>query len=141
MHVTGIVLGWIIVTGYLLTVLNYFVKLFNRKVMKDISMDSPLRKRYTGFMKLIMKSHGYIAIYLITFLLLHLLIELVHEGFFITGLVTAGLLILQVILGGYGSLVKNKKRGPWFLAHRAVAALMAVALIIHISTAISLPRD
>ena len=58
MHVTGIVLGWIIVAGYLLTVLNYFVKLVNRKVMKDISMDSPLRKRFTGFMKLIMKSHG-----------------------------------------------------------------------------------
>ena len=141
MHVTGIVLGWIIVTGYLSTVLNYFVKLFNRKVMKDISMDSPLRKRYTGFMKLIMKSHGYIAIYLITFLLLHLLIELVHEGFFITGLVTAGLLILQVLLGGYGAIVKNKKRGPWFYAHRTVAELMAVALVVHVGTAISLPRD
>jgi hypothetical protein len=141
MHIFGIAVGWLLVTGYFLAVMNYFVKVINRKVIMEMPDDSPFRKRYTGFMRFIVKNHGYIALYLVTFIFLHLLIELVHKGFFITGLILGSLLLVQIFLGAYGAFVKDRKKGTWLYIHRTLASLLFVAIIVHVSVVIALIRS
>ena len=139
-HTTGIILGWVIVVGYLLAVMKYFVRIIYQKFIIGLPQDSLLREKYLVFMRLIVTTHGYIGLYLLTIIVLHALIELVHRGFFITGLIVAGLMILQIFLGAYGTFVKSRKKGPWLDAHRTLAALLSGAIAIHIQAVISLLR-
>lgn len=130
----GRFLGWLIVTGYLLTVFNYFVKLINRKVISKKPADSPVRKNYTVFMRIIVKYHRYIALGTTIILLVHFIIQYLVWGFYITGLIAAALLILQGFIGAYGTYVRKRKSGPWLYAHRTMAILLPVAILIHILT-------
>ena len=138
MHITGIVIGWIIVSGYVWGVLNYFVKRVGKKPAGELPRDLSERKGYSGFSRAVMKSHIYVPMFLIMVILLHLLVELIHNGFFLTGVITISLMTLQIALGLYGNYVKNRKKGPWFYAHRTVAAALAVAISVHVATAIIL---
>lgn len=130
----GRFLGWLIVAGYMLTVLNYFVKLINRKVISKKPADSPLRKNYTAFMRFIVKYHRYIALATTLILIVHFIIQYLVWGFYITGLIAAALLVLQGFVGAYGTYVRKKKSGPWLYTHRILAVLLPAAILIHILT-------
>jgi hypothetical protein len=138
MHVFGIVLGWVIVAGYLLAIMKWLVNRIDRKAVRTLPLESPRRKVCTAFLKGLVRIHGYIGIYLVTILLLHLLIELVHKGFFLTGMIAGGLLLLQIALGAYGTVVKGRHSGPWLSIHRTVAVLLPVAVAAHVIVAVSL---
>lgn len=130
----GRFLGWLIVAGYLLTVLNYFVKLINRKVVSKKPADSPLRKNYTKFMRIIVKYHRYFALAATLILIVHFIIQYLVWGFYITGIIAAALLVVQGFLGAYGTIVHKKKSGPWLYVHRTLAVLLPIAILIHILT-------
>ena len=138
MHTTGIVIGWIIVAGYLFAVLNYFVKVVNRDLIAKMPPDAPFRKRYMRFMQAVVRSHVYVPLFLVTVILIHLMIEFIHEGFFITGVITFTLMVTQILLGAYGAYFKDRKRGRWFYAHRTVAILLFCAITVHAITGIVL---
>jgi hypothetical protein len=135
MYLAGRILGWLIVAGYTLTVLNFFVKLINRKVVSKLPKDSPGRGRYTAFMRPIVKYHRYFAILTATALIAHLVVQSLAWGLYLTGVIAGGLLILQVSLGAYGTFVKKKKSGPWLYVHRTVAVLLFLAVVFHVVTA------
>jgi hypothetical protein len=130
----GRFLGWLIVTGYLLTVLDYFVKLINRKVISKKPPDSQVRKNYMVFMRIIVKYHRYFALGTTIILLVHFIVQYLVWGFYVTGLIAASILILQGCIGAYGTIVRKKKSGPWLYAHRTLAVLLPVAILIHILT-------
>ncbi len=130
----GRLLGWLVLTGYALTVLNYFVKLINRKIISKKPADSTMRKRYTTFMRVIVKYHRYFALATTLLLIAHFIVQYLVWGFYITGLIAAGLLILLGFLGAYGTFVRQKKSGPWLYAHRTIAALLPFAVLVHILT-------
>lgn len=130
----GRFLGWLIVAGYLLTVLNYFVKLINRKIISKKPADSRLRKNYTVLMRFIVKYHRYIALATTLILIVHFIIQYLVWGFYITGLIAAALLILQGFVGAYGTYVRKKKSGPWLYIHRTLAVLLPIAILVHILT-------
>lgn len=109
--------------------------------MTKMNQKLPLNKKYKLIMRFFMRIHGYIGLYLVTLVLLHLTGELVHRGLNVTGLITAGLLFMQVGLGAYGAYVKDKQKGAWLYAHRTIAALLMASIIIHIISALSLPPD
>ena len=132
---TGRILGWLIVTGYLMTVLNYVVKFVNRKWIMAMPKNAPGRIRYQSFMRFIVKNHRYFAMFTTAALLTHFVIQYLSWGFYTSGLVAGGLMVLQGALGGYGTYVKNKKIGPWLYAHRTVAVLLLVGMVIHVLTA------
>jgi hypothetical protein len=138
MHVFGIVLGWVIVAGYLLAAMKYFVNRIGQKVVQTMPAESPGRNAFRTFLKVLVRIHGYIGIYLVTIVLLHFMIELVHKGFFLTGLIAGGLLLLQIALGAYGTVVKGRKSGPWLSIHRTVAVLLPVAIAVHVIVAVTL---
>ncbi len=131
----GKVLGWLIVAGYGLTLLNYVVKWVNRKWIMKMSKEEPIRIRYQVFMRFIIKNHRFFAMFTTIALITHFIIQYLSWGFYITGLIAGSLLILQGVLGGFGHYVKKKKSGRWLYAHRIVAVLMLVAIFVHVLTA------
>jgi hypothetical protein len=132
MHIIGIVLGWIILAGYVWSVMNYFVKRINRKLVVELPPGAPARKRFSGFMIAVTKSHRFVPLFLLTVILLHFLMELIHVGFFITGVIAIILLITQILLGVYGASAKEKKTNRWLYAHRLVAVLLFFAISAHV---------
>ena len=135
-HIIGIVIGWFIVAGYIWLVMRYFVKLINRKLIVGFPQDSLFRKRFAGFKQTVDRSHSYISFFLLAFMLVHFIIELIYWGFSITGVITFSLMLLQIFLGLYGTYVRKKKESPWLYAHRIVAVMLFVSIIIHVTTVI-----
>lgn len=138
MHILSITLGWVIVAGYVWNALNYFVKLPNRKIAKIGLEDSPTRSGYDVFIGAVMKSHYYVPLFLITIIIIHLIMTMIHVGFFITGFVVFILMLLQISIGIYGLYAKDKMIGPWFYVHRTVAVLLGISIIVHVIAVIRL---
>jgi hypothetical protein len=135
MYLLGRILGWLIVTGYTLTVFNYFIKLINRKWILNLPKESPTRIRYTKLMRIIVKYHRYFAIFTSIVLISHFVVQYLNWGLYVTGLIAGSLLIIQGSLGAFGTYIKKKKSGPWLYAHRTVAVLLFVAMVSHVVTA------
>lgn len=130
------ILGWIIVTGLLLSEANYFFKLFNIRTIVKMPKESLFRKNYQAFLRWYLRFHPLIGSLTAAALIAHLVLQYMNWGFFITGFVAGGLMLLQTVLGLYGHFIRHKKRGPWFYAHRTVAVLLVLAVIFHIVTAL-----
>jgi hypothetical protein len=125
MHLIGRILGWIIFAGYVWLTLNYFLKQFDGL-------------RRGALMRAVSRSHVYVPLFILTIILLHLLMELIHVGFFITGVITVSLMAAQIGLGLYGAYVKKRVRGSWFYWHRTVAVLLFFSIAAHVVTVIVL---
>ncbi len=136
MHIIGIVMGWIIAAGYLWSALNFVVKRIYRNRIAGLPAESTRRKRFTSFMRSVVGSHTFVPLFLLTIMLLHLLMELIHVGFFITGVIAIGLMTLQIGLGIFGATVKKKRMGTWLKIHRFVAALLLVSISVHVVTVV-----
>lgn len=128
----GRIFGWMIVTGYLLTVLNYVVKFVNRKWIMSMPKEAKGRIRYQAFMRFIVKNHRYFAIFTTLALITHFIIQYLSWGFYTSGLIAGGLMIIQGSLGGYGTYVKHKKSGPWLVVHRTIAVLLMLGILTHV---------
>ena len=123
MHLVGRILGWIIFAGYVWLTMNYFVKQVGSL-------------RGGALMRVVTRSHVYVPLFILTVIILHLLMELIHVGFFITGVVTVSLMAAQIILGLYGAYVKKRARGNWFYVHRTLAVLLFFSIAAHVVTVI-----
>jgi hypothetical protein len=132
----GPVLGWVILSGYLLSVSNYLIKWINRKYITKLPRDSRTRKRYQSFVRLVIQSHPYLGALTSTAMLAHLIIQYLNWGFFPSGIVAGSLLLVQGALGGYGKAVRKRKPGLWLKAHRTVAILLFLAIAFHVFTAL-----
>ncbi len=89
-----------------------------------------LYSAFTKIMKFIVKNHKIFGLLTIIFILLHFLIQFNLYGLRISGVIAAGIMLLQVGLGIYGS--KAKKRGKaWLFLHRSIAVVLMIAIIVH----------
>ncbi len=129
---TGRILGWLIVTGYSLTVLNYLLKAINRRWVMPLPKESAGRARYQAFMRPFIRYHRYFAFLTAAALITHFIIQYLSWGFYITGLLAGTLMVLQVFLGVYGTYWARNKRGSWLYVHRTTAVLLLAAMAIHI---------
>lgn len=128
----GRIFGWLIVTGYFFTILNYFVKWANRRWISKMPKDAPGRVRFQSFMRFIVKNHRYFGMFTSIALITHFIIQYLSWGFYISGLIAGSLLIIQGSLGAYGTYVKQKKNGPWLIVHRSVAVLLFLGILVHV---------
>jgi len=127
----GELLGYTIIALYGLTVLNYFVKLANRKLRVHINKNKTFAKGFSLVAKFIVKNHKLLGLLTILILLSHAANQFLIYGFSLTGGLAASVLILQVALGIYG--YKAKKKGKrWLRIHRSVAVLLLVVIGIHV---------
>lgn len=141
----GGLFGWCLIIAISGTILNYCVKLMNRKFGKKISA-SPLGKK---IMKLLMtifvRNHRYFGFTAVALLLIHFLIQFTTYGINVAGAMAALLLILQAGLGAYAIAKKKPRHGAWFIAHRTTAVLLILMIALHVIIPYSLngilPKD
>jgi len=128
----GELLGWMIVISYGLTILNFIVKVVNKKYSKQINKSQNVRKYYNLFMKFIVKNHKLFGLLTIIFILSHFFIQFSSKGINITGGIAASIMFTQVLLGVYGAYVSKKRAGTWFIIHKIIAVILVIAILIHI---------
>lgn len=128
----GEFLGWLIIISYVLTILNFILKAVNKKYSKKISSSPNFRKYYNILMKFIVKNHKLFGLLTIVFILSHFLVQFLNMGLNIPGLIAAILMLCQIFLGMYGAYINKKRTGLWFYAHRTIAVILAIAILIHI---------
>jgi len=124
-------IGYVIIVLYALTILNYFVKLINKKFREQIKKNVTFHKIFTKVMRFLIKQHKLFGVLTIAAILLHFYLQYNRIGLSITGVIAAGVMLLQVLLGIYGSKMK-KRSHVWLIAHRSIAVLLAVTILIHI---------
>lgn len=128
----GNFLGWLTIFLFAGTIANYIVKFINKKWGKQIATSPTGKKSMTLLLKVFTKNHRYFGIAAFAALLFHFVIQFFRFGFSISGFIAAVLLILQVILGIYASINKKKRKGAWFIAHRSIAVLLILGIMLHL---------
>lgn len=134
MSETGSLFGWLIVAGLAITLLNYPIKAIYRKWISHLDKESGLRRAYSKVQAIIVKYHRFFAMFTTAMMIIHLLVQLQYRWLSWTGLVAAALMVINGFLGGYGHFIKKKRKSAWLYIHRTVAALLIVAIFIHIYT-------
>ena len=128
----GKVFGWIIVISYSLTILNYFMKLINRRYGKQLSNYPKLKKALSVLTPFIVKNHKIFGFITIAAILVHFYIQFTRWGFIVSGAIAAGLMITQALLGAYGAFINKKRKGLWFILHRTIAVILFIAIVNHL---------
>lgn len=133
MYLLGRVLGWLIVSGFIMAILNYPVKWVYRKRFSALPRESAARRRYQVFMRLIISGHRYFALVASSALIAHFVIQFTNYGRLrISGVIAGILLIILGLLGAHGTYIKKRKPGGWLKVHRIIAVLLIAAITLHI---------
>ena len=126
-----------ILTAFLfgLAILNYCVKFVNRKWVMKLPKESKFKKNYQSVMKFLVKNHRFFGFGAAVTMVAHVVVQILFRWVSVTGLITAGLAVVTVVLGII--MFKAKKRTPAMLwAHRGSAVALIVALAVHVITRI-----
>ena len=128
----GVLFGVLVILLYIMTILNYVVKAINRTFGARMKANAKAYKAFTTCMRFIVKNHRLFGMASFVFLIIHVFIQYSDYGYISqTGAVAAGVLLVQVGLGIYGSKTKKKSKS-WLYIHRAVAVLLPIAIAIHV---------
>ena len=127
----GNLLGTLTGIGFLLALLNYPIKWVNKRWISKLNKQSALKKYYTKIMQWLIKYHRFFAFGAMITLIIHLVLQINFKWLSTTGLISAGLLLANVLLGAYGYFQQKRKRGPWLHVHQFVTLALLVAVIVH----------
>ncbi len=128
----GGLFGWLIIVAFVGTIINYIIKLINRRFGRKIST-SPVTKRVMKVLMIIfVRNHKYFGFTTAVTLLAHFIIQFYFIGLSVSGVSAAVLLILQVWLGIYATLKKKPRKGIWFITHRLIAVLLILGTVLHL---------
>jgi hypothetical protein len=128
----GELFGWLLIGAYAGTLLNFILKVVNKRYGKVIKKNLSADKVLKFLMMLFVKNHKYFGIATLILLLSHFAIQYSRFGFNITGLIAATLMATQVGLGIYASVTKQPRKGIWFVMHRSIALFIFVGIAIHL---------
>lgn len=130
MEEIGELLGFAIIFFYALAMLKFVFKLisklFENKLMKNDKVYIIYKKKY----KFVMKYHSLFGFITILFILIHFVVQFTSEGLNIYGVLAGTAMIIQVLLGVYGTKAKHKFK-YWSLIHKILAAIILLMIIIH----------
>jgi hypothetical protein len=127
----GHLFGALIILLYALTMLNYVVKWINKRYGSTMRTHEKGYAAYKKFMQFIIRNHKLFGLLTILCLLTHFFILYSQFGIYITGVIAAGVLVLQVLVGMYGS-VARKKGKSWLYVHRTIALILFLAITAHL---------
>ncbi|HML69300.1 MAG TPA: hypothetical protein PKA81_13020 [Clostridia bacterium] len=116
-------------------ILNFCVKFVNRKWVMKLPKESKFKQGYTSVMKFLVKNHRFFGFGAAALMVAHVVVQILFRWVSITGLVTAGLAVVTVVLGVV--MFKAKKRTPAMLwAHRGSVIALIAAFVVHVITRI-----
>lgn len=125
-------LGWIGVWGYVLALINFFVKYINKKYINKLPKDKQkFINAYRTIMRYIVKYHKIIGVVASLAIIGHLYLMYNRIGLSVPGLVAAVLMWIIFALGIYGAVNKNFK-GKWLKIHRVLAFLLIFIMAFHV---------
>jgi hypothetical protein len=127
----GKLFGLLIILFYVLAVLNFCFKFLNRNFRDTLKKSEGFYKIYMKLLKFFVKYHKYFGGAAILMILIHFYLQFSRFGISVTGCIAAGVMLLQVGLGVYGQ-IKKKRSKTWLMLHRGIAAMLLVAILIHI---------
>ena len=116
-------------------ILNFCVKFVNRKRVMKLPKESKFKQGYTSVMKFLVKNHRFFGFGAAALMVAHVVVQILFRWVSITGLVTAGLAVVTVVLGVV--MFNAKKRTPAMLwAHRGSVIALIAAFVVHVVTRI-----
>lgn len=116
-------------------ILNFCVKFVNRKWVMKLPKESKFKQGYTSVMKFLVKNHRFFGFGAAALMVAHVVVQILFRWVSITGLATAGLAVVTVVLGVV--MFKAKKRTPAMLwAHRGSVIALIAAFVVHVVTRI-----
>ncbi|PKL11925.1 MAG: hypothetical protein CVV52_12095 [Spirochaetae bacterium HGW-Spirochaetae-8] len=128
----GGLFGALVILLYILTILNYMVKAANRYFGAWMKTYPKAYRIFITCMRFIVKYHRIFGAGSLLFLIIHVFVQYNFYGYINkTGAAAAGVLLMQVLLGIYGSKLKKRPKS-WLYIHRAVAVLLPLAIALHV---------
>ena len=124
-----------VLTAFLFTlaVLNFCIKFVNRKWVMKLPKESKFKQGYTTGMKFLVKNHRFFGIGAAVLMVAHVVLQILFKWTSVTGIITAALAVVTVMLGGI--MFKAKKRTPAMLwAHRGAVIALILAFLAHVIT-------
>ena len=116
-------------------IINFVIKFVNRKWVMKLPKESKFKQGYTTVMKFLVKNHRFFGFGAAATMVAHVVMQLLFKYPLITGIITAALAVVTVMLGGI--MFKAKKRTPAMLwAHRSAVIALIVAFCVHVLTRI-----
>jgi hypothetical protein len=128
----GELFGSLIILSYSLTLLSFALRFGLKHLRPQLEKKPNFFAVYKKFLKFFTKNHRWFGMATVGFILVHFIVQFLSRGLSITGLIAAGTMVLQVLLGIYGKYGKPKNR-IWFWIHRIIAILVAAAIFIHVA--------
>ncbi len=131
----GKLLGILTAVLFGIAILNFCVKFVNRKWVMKLPKENKFKQGYTSVMKFLVKNHRFFGFGAAALMVAHVVVQILFRWVSITGLVTAGLAVVTVVLGVV--MFKAKKRTPAMLwAHRGSVIALIAAFVVHVVTRI-----
>lgn len=128
----GEILGIFIIIFYALAVMKYLLRITNKFFQNMFVNSDKALIFYNKIRTFIVKRHNIFGFMTILLIIAHFTVQYLTIKLSITGLVASSLMIMQFLLGIYGSKAKNKWK-YWIYIHRIIAILLLVAIIIHVA--------
>ena len=128
----GVLLGWLIVISYVLTISNYWLKFANRRYFSKLAKDSPGRLAFQKVSRFFFKYHFIFGFITAAAMIAHFILQFLNWGPVYTGIITAALLVIQVSLGAFVQFKQKKKAGAWLYIHRVNAVLLFIMVAVHV---------
>ncbi len=131
----GELLGILTAVAFGLAIMNFVIKFFNRKWIMKLPKENIWKQRYTWLMKFLIKNHRFFGFGAAALMVAHVVIQILFAWVSVTGIITASLAVVTVILGVI--MFKAKKRTPAMLwAHRGAVIALIAAFLVHVITKI-----
>ena len=131
----GELLGILTAVLFGIAILNFCVKFVNRKWVMKLPKENKFKQNYTAVMKFVVKNHRFFGCGASVLMVAHVVVQILFRWVSVTGLITAGLAVVTVVLGII--MFKAKKRTPAMLwAHRGSVIALIVAFVVHVVTRI-----
>ncbi|MFL0197466.1 hypothetical protein ACJDU8_18130 [Clostridium sp. WILCCON 0269] len=126
-------LGWIGAWGYVIALLNYFMKYINKKYINKLSKEKEQYKKvYRFIMRYVVKYHKVAGVVASAAVILHLYFMYTFIGISIPGLVAGATMLMVLVLGAYGIFINKNFRGSWVKVHRVLAFTLIVLIGFHV---------
>ena len=135
MREIGELLGILTALLFGLAILNFVVKFVNRKWVMKLPKENKFKQNYMSAMKFLVKNHRFFGFGAAIMMVAHVVVQIIFAWVSVTGIVTAALAVVTVIIGVI--MFQKKKANKTLLwIHRSAAITLIAAFLVHVITKI-----
>ncbi len=135
MREVGELLGVLTAILFGLAIMNFVIKFVNRKWIMKLPKENVWKQRYLSLMKFLIKNHRFFGFGAAILMVAHVVVQIIFAWVSVTGIITAALAVVTVILGVI-MFQKKKSNKTLLWAHRGAVIALIVAFLVHVITKI-----